>query len=618
MARSGNLVSEAFWSKDPSDEEQSVVVVPGLLMEGNVRSETNAKCCKIQEVRAKPTQNTDFIFVNPMKTRPVKLSMSNEVIKEKQGFKTASLKDLCPEDKRRIANLIRELARVSEEKEETKERLKAEQESFEKKIKELEDQNNLIVTEREALQQQYKKCQELLTVYQNYLSEQKEKLNQSLRDCNNGKLEVNAKKNSPQTAASNLNGSYLGIVPPSTLNAVNKSKQVLVCPSVAPHPQCDRAHYFPNNNVLNRVRPVGNLPLQNGCEMKTETSIHGNPVLVRHYNIKDLQAGTSSFTFDSSNQPPQCGWLKGQTDNGTQFTDGHNRNFIPLMEHNVTPGMFCDAAVNGRIGMMTGDVLHEMKLPADQKQQLLCQKRELELEKETLQRLLAQQEALLLLKQQQLQESVLDYSRSKHNLLEAEDMTYREIPTNKTRISLLNSAGSTERYLKSGDHLYNASLQKLEGNIKASTAAPRERLNGNKVESSDPELNIFRGTAFSPAGDVNRQQTGATLLPKKDAATSPVPVVKKYQPVNVATSPIWPESLSYEASLVHLVDTLSPVSSQKHNMHIKEMYSTPRKNNLTLSGYHQRPVRIRTTPTCSGNSDEELEESRMLEDIFFI
>ncbi|XP_059845585.1 protein hinderin isoform X2 [Hypanus sabinus] len=598
MAKPGNLVSEAFWSKDASDEEQSVVVVPGLLMEGNVRSETKVKCCKIQEVRAKPTQNTDFIFVNPMKTRPVKLSMSNEVIKEKQGSKTASLKDLCPEDKRRIANLIKELARVSEEKEETKERLKAEQESFEKKIKELEDQNNLIVTEREALQQQYKKCQELLTVYQNYLSEQKEKLNQSLRDCNNGKLEVNAKKNSPQTAASNLNGSYLGIVPPSTLNAVNKSKQVLVCPSVAPH----GAHYFPNNNVLNRVHPVDNLPHQNGCEMKTETSIHGNPVLVRHCNIKDLQVGTSSFTFDTTgDQLSQCGWLKGQTDNGNQFTDGHNRNFIPLMEHNVTSGMFCDAAVNGWTGMMTGDVLHEMKMPADQKQQLLCQKRELELEKETLQRLLAQQEALLLLKQQQLQESVLDYSRSKHNLLEAEDVTYGEVPTNKTRISLLNSAGSTERYLKSGDRLYNASLQKLEGNIKASTAAPWERLNGNKVESVDPGLNTFRGI---------------TSIPKKDAATSPVPVVKKYQPVNMATSPIWPESLSYEASLVHLVDTLSPVSSQKHNMHIKETYGTPRKSNLTLSGYHQRPVRIRTT--CSSNSDEELEESRMLEDIFFI
>lgn len=43
------------------------------------------------------------------------------------------------------------LLRVSEEKEETKERLKAEHETFEKKIKELEDQNGLIATEREDI-----------------------------------------------------------------------------------------------------------------------------------------------------------------------------------------------------------------------------------------------------------------------------------------------------------------------------------------------------------------------------------------------------------------------------------------------------------------------------------
>uniref|UniRef100_F6SS79 Uncharacterized protein n=1 Tax=Ornithorhynchus anatinus TaxID=9258 RepID=F6SS79_ORNAN len=67
------------------------------------------------------------------------------------GIKSASLKDLCPEDKRRIANLIKELARVSEEKEVTEERLKAEQESFEKKIRQLEEQNELIIKEREDI-----------------------------------------------------------------------------------------------------------------------------------------------------------------------------------------------------------------------------------------------------------------------------------------------------------------------------------------------------------------------------------------------------------------------------------------------------------------------------------
>lgn len=39
------------------------------------------------------------------------LFVMDQVINEKRGSKTASLKDLCPEDKRRIANLIKELAR---------------------------------------------------------------------------------------------------------------------------------------------------------------------------------------------------------------------------------------------------------------------------------------------------------------------------------------------------------------------------------------------------------------------------------------------------------------------------------------------------------------------------
>ncbi|XP_076851002.1 protein hinderin isoform X2 [Brachyhypopomus gauderio] len=79
-----------------------------------------------------------------------------------QANSKASLKDLCPEDKRRIASLIEELARVSEEKEESVQRLRDEQETFEKKILQLEDQNRLIVKERESLQQQYRECQELL------------------------------------------------------------------------------------------------------------------------------------------------------------------------------------------------------------------------------------------------------------------------------------------------------------------------------------------------------------------------------------------------------------------------------------------------------------------------
>uniref|UniRef100_UPI00398F4B61 protein hinderin isoform X3 n=1 Tax=Pristiophorus japonicus TaxID=55135 RepID=UPI00398F4B61 len=527
MAKAGDLVSEAFWSKDPSDEEQSVVFVPGLLMEGNARPESKVKSCKIQEVRAKLPLHSDSVFVNPLKTRSVKLPMPNKVMEENEGTNSASLKDLCPEDKRRIANLIKELARVSEEKEETVERLKAEQESFEKKIRELEVQNEFIATEREALQQQYKKCQELLSVYQNYLSEQKEKLNQSMPEYSNTKQKVSSKKNPPQLTSSGLDGSYLGILPTCTSNAVGKSKHVLVGASLAPHLQCDLGQYFPNHNLLNQVQHADSFPSQNGCETKTGNTIQGEPVAGRCYNVNDrvdvgaVQAGTFHDTFDTDDcQPSYYGWVrKGEPDDENHFTNVHNRHFRPLIEHNAFSGMFHDPAMNNQMGIMTGEVLHEKKIPVDQKQQLLCQKMELELEKERLQRMLAQQESLLLLKQQQLHDSRLDYSRFKYHLSEAEDMTYGEGLTNKTRISVPNSARLTE---------------------------------------------------------------------------------------------------SYEASLVHLVDALSPISSQEHNSHIREAFSKPRKSNITHCGNHQKLAKTGTAPIRSRDSDEELEESRMLEDIFFI
>uniref|UniRef100_A0A8C2X4R7 Zgc:162344 n=1 Tax=Cyclopterus lumpus TaxID=8103 RepID=A0A8C2X4R7_CYCLU len=111
------------------------------------------------------------------------------------------LKDLCPEDKRRIANLIEELARVSEEKEESVQRLKHEQEHFECNIQKLEQQNLIIGRERESLQQQYIECQELLGLYQQYLSQQKAKLNQSISQLS---------QEAP-SRSSPLDGSYLDL-----------------------------------------------------------------------------------------------------------------------------------------------------------------------------------------------------------------------------------------------------------------------------------------------------------------------------------------------------------------------------------------------------------------------
>nr|XP_020021916.1 protein hinderin-like isoform X2 [Castor canadensis] len=176
----------AFWSRDISDEEQSVVYVPGISTEGTIRSRHKSTSPKA-DVKVKTSKAMDAsISMESLRGAGDSLGEQNFY---KGGTKSASLKDLCLEDKRRIANLIKELARVSEEKEVTEERLKAEQESFEKKIRQLEEQNELIIKEREALQLQYRECQELLSLYQKYLSEQQEKLTMSLSELNAARMQ---------------------------------------------------------------------------------------------------------------------------------------------------------------------------------------------------------------------------------------------------------------------------------------------------------------------------------------------------------------------------------------------------------------------------------------------
>uniref|UniRef100_A0A6I8NJF2 KIAA1328 n=1 Tax=Ornithorhynchus anatinus TaxID=9258 RepID=A0A6I8NJF2_ORNAN len=137
----------AYWSRDVSDEEQSLAYVPGVSAEDNTTTRHPARNHKT-DVKLKADSSVALASMDAFKGAG---DPAHQQAVHDGGIKSASLKDLCPEDKRRIANLIKELARVSEEKEVTEERLKAEQESFEKKIRQLEEQNELIIKEREDI-----------------------------------------------------------------------------------------------------------------------------------------------------------------------------------------------------------------------------------------------------------------------------------------------------------------------------------------------------------------------------------------------------------------------------------------------------------------------------------
>ncbi|XP_026544495.1 protein hinderin-like [Notechis scutatus] len=137
----------AYWSRDLSDEDRQPVYVPGVSDGRPLRPRPLRKGQKTEAKAKGAAASTPA----PMEVLERIGEEAGQQGPDKGETKSASLKDLCPEDKRRIANLIKELARVSEEKEVTEERLKAEQEAFERKIRQLEDQNVLIIKEREDI-----------------------------------------------------------------------------------------------------------------------------------------------------------------------------------------------------------------------------------------------------------------------------------------------------------------------------------------------------------------------------------------------------------------------------------------------------------------------------------
>lgn len=84
----------------------------------------------------------------------------------KKHKRTASLTDLRPEDKKKVANLIQELANLGSEKEKIETCLKKERESFEDAIKDLVSDQKSLLTERQSVQKELHLCQQMLNQLQ--------------------------------------------------------------------------------------------------------------------------------------------------------------------------------------------------------------------------------------------------------------------------------------------------------------------------------------------------------------------------------------------------------------------------------------------------------------------
>ncbi|XP_058133151.1 protein hinderin [Dasypus novemcinctus] len=605
----------AFWTRDFSDEEQSVVYVPGISAEGNIRSRHKLMSPKADLKLKTSRMVSSSISMESFKGAGDSVDQQNLC---RGGIKSASLKDLCLEDKRRIANLIKELARVSEEKEVTEERLKAEQESFEKKIRQLEEQNELIIREREALQLQYRECQELLSLYQKYLSEQQEKLTLSLSELGTARMQeqqVSNRKSPLRSSSVELDGSYLSVAKPQTYYQAKQRST-----SENQDSTSESLIKFRNNSF----KPAAHQPPKEGLERvpsETRTRNYGSPRRkpVDAVPVENAPPEEMKMKECRDLKPAPCSQCCGYRlyENVDHIHKSQPPNMAPQCSGTHPESCnFCGLSwaslMHGR-GAQSSETDVKKQLSEDRRQQLMLQKMELEIEKERLQHLLTQQETKLLLKQQQLHQSRLDYNWLRTQaVFKSGEQTADEEPPKPRELNLdINGSDHGPSLLKSKrDGWLPASLSSIKKyqdlTISGGNNRREKKTVGFQSDTDDALWTCQQKDTYS-------SQRGIMKEVRKDASTSPMPTGSQKELVTRATSSFQHDTARYETSLVDLVQSLSPNSAPKPQ-------SRPSKE---VGAWNHSTFRI-SPPKPSWNkmrscrTPEDLEESQILEDIFFI
>ncbi|XP_051804737.1 protein hinderin isoform X2 [Acanthochromis polyacanthus] len=330
---------------------------------------------------------TEQMLFSPSSTFPP----TSQVISEtSRPMSEVCLKDLCPEDKRRIANLIEELARVSEEREESVQRLKDEQGNFGRKIQQLEQQNLIIAQERESLQQQYRECQELLGLYQQYLSQQQTKINQSITQLSQPPThsrvlsgeEAPSRTSTSRANGSLFDGSYLSLA--------------------ATGPQMYR-----RGDGVRTVQTLRNPASLSGVD---ELSLPDGPIkqqICQNRACRELHSCQKCEHCQCSGHDTGYGAQQWRSNNRSCLANGYHDTFTQEeCERLQSEKSLCSEAKEALTRPLLGHEDWEEK-----RHQLLLQKLQLAMERERLQARLAEQEERLNRQNQQLHQSRLDYSR---------------------------------------------------------------------------------------------------------------------------------------------------------------------------------------------------------------
>uniref|UniRef100_A0A672S0M0 Zgc:162344 n=1 Tax=Sinocyclocheilus grahami TaxID=75366 RepID=A0A672S0M0_SINGR len=400
---------------------------------------------------------------------------------------------------------------------------------------------------RSRLQQQYRECQELLGLYQQYLSQQQEKLNKSItllnQSCSHSKIlsSEGVPRRSWGGRGTALDGSYLDL--PSSGSRTETGGSVECTHSFSMGPLC-----APSSSVQN-------------CE------IHD-----RHTN-HNSEGGCIDLRF-SNREPSACDALR---------LHGVSEPKFSHQCHRMDNDSMCSA---NRTGLAPPPGRENWE---EKQRCLLLQKKQLEMERERIRACLAQQEEKLLFQNQQLCQSYLQYSK-----LQQVTTTDFEKPLNgDSSFNEGPQSGFVMDQLTHSSEIKGESLT-LEGNVQQPLSNVESQQYTSCIEQPAPKLS---------------QEISIT---KKDMATSPV------VPQSIRTSALPPLGLlstplasRLDDSLIELLDIFSPASNPERyriNQSSRRSSVAPQSSQKTLLS-HFGPSR---------SSLQDLEESEILEDIFFI
>ncbi|XP_042818957.1 protein hinderin isoform X6 [Panthera tigris] len=392
------------------------------------------------------------------------------------------------------------------------------------------------------MQLQYRECQELLSLYQKYLSEQQEKLTMSLSELGAAGMQepqVSNRKSTLRSSAMELDGSYLSVAKSQTCYQTKQRPMSAIQDSTS-----ESLVEFKNNSL----KPADfHCPKedQDRVPLETRTCDYGSP------GRKLVDAVPTEKAPPAELKMKQCQHLKPSpssqccghrlSENEDHVHESHPTHTAPQyskthLESCNNCGLSWASLLHGQGTQQASETDVRKQLSENRRQQLMLQKMELEIEKERLQHLLTQQETKLLLKQQQLHQSRLDYNWLRNQaVFKSRELVAAKEFTKPRELNLdMNGDDSGPSLLKSkyADWLLGASssIKKYQESTNSGENRREKKTVGFQSQTEDNALWTCQKK------DAYRPQRGTLAGIRKDASTSPMTTGSQKELVITTTS----------------------------------------------------------------------------------